>query len=239
MAVRSSRTGQSAGEQFWRCTRYPTCRGRREVSAPQAPASTRRRAATAQALFEARSARLRARRRWLPRALGGGAPALRAARDEPAGGHLKGLEESGYVVLHARVLPGGRMRLDHLVIGPTGVYAVEVKAWSGQLAVEGERLYVDGRRRDGITEASARVAATVQDLLVGDLKPLGVQVVPVMCFPRSDAALFSRRVGGVVVTGARGLARSIREGDAVLDLDQVLALAMAADEMLEPASRPA
>lgn len=237
MELRAPRTGASAGQQFWRCTRYPTCRGRRELSAPRPPERARDARATTQAVFERRTAHARARRRWLPRRVRSAVSALRGPGDDPTTSHLKGLEARGYVLLRDRVLPGGRVRIDQLVVGPTGVFAVETRAWPGQLAVENDSLYVDGRRRDGVTDGAARGASAIQDLLVGELKPLGLQVTAVLCFPRSGAMLFSRRVGGVLVTGGRGLSRSIRDGELVLTTEEVLGLALAADEILEPASR--
>lgn len=48
---------------------------------------------------------------------------------------LRKLERSGYRTLHARAIPDSEAQIDHLVIGPTGVYAVDSEKWDKRLAV--------------------------------------------------------------------------------------------------------
>jgi len=53
---------------------------------------------------------------------------------------LKSLEKNGYLVLHARAVPYDDEgvsdgRIDHLVIGPTGVYAIDSEKWDKRLPV--------------------------------------------------------------------------------------------------------
>jgi hypothetical protein len=53
---------------------------------------------------------------------------------------LKGLEKAGYRVLHARAVPrdaegASDGRIDHLVIGPSGVYAIDSEKWDKRLPV--------------------------------------------------------------------------------------------------------
>ncbi|MEV4259606.1 nuclease-related domain-containing protein, partial [Spirillospora sp. NPDC049652] len=53
---------------------------------------------------------------------------------------LKALEKNGYRVLHARAVPRDDEgvsdgRIDHLVIGPSGVYAIDSEAWDKRLPV--------------------------------------------------------------------------------------------------------
>lgn len=57
---------------------------------------------------------------------------------------LKKLERSGYRTLHARAIPGSDAQIDHLVIGPTGVYAVDSEKWDKKLPVRvqmGKKLF--------------------------------------------------------------------------------------------------
>lgn len=235
MELHTPRSGESAGQQFWRCTRYPTCRGVRDL----AVARSRDRSAagpTAQQRFDKERVRAWTQRRRLLPAVRGAVAALRggAGRERRAETHLKGLEENGYVLLHDRLLPGGRASIDHVVIGPTGVFVVETKSWQGQLAVESDRLFVDGRLRDGAADKILRAAADVQSLLVGELRPLGVTVVPIVCFHRTDLPVFKGTVRGVAITGGRGLLRAIRDAVPTLSPEAVQELALAADDMLEP-----
>lgn len=53
---------------------------------------------------------------------------------------LKALQRSGYLVLHARAVPRDDEgvsdgRIDHLVIGPSGVYAIDSEKWDKRLPV--------------------------------------------------------------------------------------------------------
>jgi len=53
---------------------------------------------------------------------------------------LRGMEKSGYRTLHARAVPKDEDgvsdgQIDHLVIGPTGVYAVDSEKWDKRLPV--------------------------------------------------------------------------------------------------------
>lgn len=48
---------------------------------------------------------------------------------------LKKLERSGYRTLHARAIPGSEAQIDHVVVGPTGIYAVDSENWDKRLPV--------------------------------------------------------------------------------------------------------
>ncbi|MGW0803602.1 nuclease-related domain-containing protein [Nonomuraea sp. NPDC002799] len=57
---------------------------------------------------------------------------------------LRKLERSGYRTLHARAIPGSEAQIDHLVVGPTGVYAVDSEKWDKRLPVRvqmGKKLF--------------------------------------------------------------------------------------------------
>ena len=54
------------------------------------------------------------------------------------------LAPSGYISLHGRMIPGTESVIDHLVIGPAGVYAVGSQRWDRRLpvrATQGGQLY--------------------------------------------------------------------------------------------------
>src|SRR4051812_25654351 len=46
---------------------------------------------------------------------------------------LRRLERKGFVVLHDRALPGMRANIDHVVVGPSGVFTVETKNVAGRV----------------------------------------------------------------------------------------------------------
>jgi hypothetical protein len=49
---------------------------------------------------------------------------------------LAGLERQGWAVLHDLAVPGSRANLDHLVIGPGGVFVIDSKQYRGRLQVD-------------------------------------------------------------------------------------------------------
>ncbi len=58
---------------------------------------------------------------------------------------LARLRREGYFALDARAIPNSREFIDHLVIGPSGVYAIDSEKWDAKLPVRtlnGKRLYL-------------------------------------------------------------------------------------------------
>jgi hypothetical protein len=169
-------------------------------------------------------------------ALGGHATSSRPAALPAVAGslHLAGLVEHGAVSLHSRRTRSGRRWIDHLIVAPSGVYVVEDRTWSGQVAVSDEWLYVDGRARSGVPEAVRRTAEAVQLELAEEL-PLGLGVTPVLCLPAANATWRPLSVHGVAVFTARGLPRHVRQAEPLLGRDTIVRLALAADRLLEHA----
>lgn len=74
---------------------------------------------------------------------------------------LRRLERGGYRTLHARAIPGSEAQIDHLVVGPTGVYAVDSEKWDKRLPVrvqQGKKLFhgpfdMKGRLKEASWEA--------------------------------------------------------------------------------------
>jgi len=71
--------------------------------------------------------------------------------EQPAGeqrtaGVLAGLGREGYLVLHAVPL-SPRKDIDHPVIGPTGIHAINTKASSYEVTAKADAVYADGYRQ--------------------------------------------------------------------------------------------
>jgi hypothetical protein len=57
---------------------------------------------------------------------------------------LARLRRAGYFALDARPIPNSREFIDHLVVGPTGVYAIDSEKWDAKLPIRtwnGKKLY--------------------------------------------------------------------------------------------------
>jgi hypothetical protein len=95
-------------------------------------------------------------------------------------GQLRKLERSGYRTLHARAIPGSEAQIDHLVVGPTGVYAVDSEKWDRRLPVRvqmGKKLFHGPfDKKERLTEA--RWEATQAGELISKAFGREITVVP-------------------------------------------------------------
>jgi hypothetical protein len=56
-----------------------------------------------------------------------------------------------YVLINDLVLPNGRGNIDHLVVGPNGIFVIETKNYSGRIKCVGDQWFVNGRRRKSVS----------------------------------------------------------------------------------------
>lgn len=103
-----------------------------------------------------------------------------------------------WTVFHDVHWPGrSRANIDHLVVGPGGVFVIDAKNWSGSMQVRDGVLRQNGYRRDSAIESAKAAAAAVASLAPS--LPSSA-VVPVLCFT-GDAAT-DGALGGVVLCSA-------------------------------------
>jgi hypothetical protein len=115
--------------------------------------------------------------------------ALRLARDgeKAVGQYLEMLRELGYRVFHD--IPGKNFNLDHVIIGPKGIFTIETKTFSkpvigkANVYFDGTSINVNGYKpeRDPIVQALAQ-ASWLSDL-VKDSTGHKHSVKPVVVFP--------------------------------------------------------
>ncbi|HEX7071392.1 MAG TPA: NERD domain-containing protein [Rhodothermales bacterium] len=153
--------------------------------------------------------------------------------------HLDGLADAGFIVFHDRRVPGYGGNLDHVAIGPTGVWAIETKSWTGKVEIDGSQLMVRGHPRDKAVDQVFREATAVQIALGEALSRLGVTVTPVLCLHRARMPFFAKAVQGVRIASGKQLVGILRTGEARLTPEQVQALAREAEQILKPALRRA
>jgi hypothetical protein len=70
-----------------------------------------------------------------------------------------------YVLLNDLVLPNGRGNVDHLVIGPNGLFLIETKNYSGRIKCFGDKWYINGRPSKSVSRQAKRNAMVVKDHL--------------------------------------------------------------------------
>jgi hypothetical protein len=154
--------------------------------------------------------------------------------DNASVGHFDSLVEYGFVVLESRLVPHTRAHVDNLLIGPSGVFAVERKPWPGQVVTTSDSVFVDGRERVGAPDQVLRAASALDQTLDYELKPLGATVKPALLFEGASNKQFEGTIGKVMVGGTRGLPKVIRgHADPILGPETIVRLAVAADRLLE------
>lgn len=148
------------------------------------------------------------------------------------------LTVSGWHVLHDRRLPHGG-NIDHLVIGPAGVFVLDAKAWSQPAKIDASgRLSVGRYSKRADVDRLVAAAATVEAALrvAGNEAPVsGILVVTGEI--ESDAAV--RLPEGVLVSGLEQLVQTLRGAPAPADQAAVDNLAAIVAAAFPPAERVA
>jgi hypothetical protein len=103
-----------------------------------------------------------------------------SAGEERLAAVLDELCSEGYHHLADRSMPDSKANIDHLLVGPGGVFVIDAKAWSGQLHVSDGTLRQDDRPRVHEVEAARTTAKIVAAALAGS--PTKIDVRPALCF---------------------------------------------------------
>ena len=107
-----------------------------------------------------------------------------AEGEEAVAAALAELPAGTWTVFHDVKWPGRRYaNLDHIVVGPPGVFVIDSKNWSGRVAVKDGVLRQNGRSRENDVASAAEAGLAVAGL-VPLLEPHFVH--PVLCFVRDD-----------------------------------------------------
>jgi hypothetical protein len=146
---------------------------------------------------------------------------------------LDPLQWHGWVVLHDLAVPGSRANVDHLVIGPGGVFVIDSKDYRGRLQLDGS-----GRLWHGRYSLSATLLAVdfEADRAAQALVDPEVVVVPIVAVHGAQVPWGKVVVNGVPVVAARRLPSMLRSLPAVLSPERVAALADQARIGFHPAA---
>lgn len=125
------------------------------------------------------------------------------------GEELEKLHKDGFHVFHDWY--SGRGNVDHFVVGPQGVFAIETKAWTGEISCKGGEILKDGRPPVGKNPIKqARGEAADVNKLIESSRGVNLWVSPVPCFSRAELRCYGR-VEGVELVDIGGLRRLILE----------------------------
>jgi hypothetical protein len=145
-----------------------------------------------------------------------------AAGEQRTARLLSPLERQGWVVLHDLAVPGSRANIDHLVIGPGGVFVIDSKQYRGRL-----QLDLSG----GLWHGRYSLAPTLQavsfeaDQAARVLPNPGVVVVPIVAVHGAQVPWGKVVMNGVPIVPAWRLPSMLRQLPAVLEPERVAALA--------------
>ena len=114
----------------------------------------------------------------------------------------------------------GRVHVDHVVVGPAGVFAVETKYWRGKVTIEEGHILVDGQLPNRAPLAQVqREAARVK----AELAKTGWigSVTPVLAFASNTFQAHIAELNGVVVLNASEISNSFSTERVVLPPDEL------------------
>jgi Nuclease-related domain len=135
---------------------------------------------------------------------------------------LAPLERHGWSVLHDLVVPGSRANIDHLVIGPGGVFVIDSKQYRGQLQLDPSGRLWHGRYP---LAPALRAVSFEADQAAQVLPDPGVPVVPIVAVHGAQVPWGKVVTDGVPVVPARRLPSMLRQLPAVLGPERVADLA--------------
>jgi Nuclease-related domain len=145
-----------------------------------------------------------------------------AAGERRTAALLKPLERHGWAVLHDLAVPGSQANIDHLVIGPGGVFAIDSKQYRGRL-----RLDPSGRLWHGryLLAPALRAASWEADQAAKLLPDPGMAVVPIVAVHGAQVPWGKVVIDGVPIVPARRLPSMLCQLPVVLGPERVAWLA--------------
>ena len=155
-----------------------------------------------------------------------------AAGEAETATHLEALRAQGWVVFHDVRWPGRpRANIDHIAVGPGGVFVIDSKNWAGSIAVRDDVLLQNGRRRESAVVGAGEAALAITGIL-GNLPATGV-----LCFVRDEAVAGWAR--DVMVCSTSTLADMLTSRPQVLHPSAVARVAGQLSSRLSSATQPA
>jgi hypothetical protein len=135
---------------------------------------------------------------------------------------LDPLERHGWAILHDLAVPSSQANLDHLAIGPGGVFVIDSKQYSGRLQLDSSGRLWHGRYPLAPT---LRAASFEADQAAQVLPDPGVAVVPIVAVHGAQVPWGKVVTDGVPVVAARRLPGMLRQLPTVLGPERVTGLA--------------
>jgi hypothetical protein len=106
---------------------------------------------------------------------------------------LAALPADDWTLFHALRRPDASGEvIDHVAVGPTGVFVIDTASWAENVQVRRDVLRHNGKLRDRALDPVSAAAEALAGLLEEEVRRI---VQPVVCFPREDKIMgWGRRV---------------------------------------------
>jgi hypothetical protein len=162
------------------------------------------------------------------------------------GRRLDALSDRGVIALHDRRIPRSISNIDHIAIGPTGLYVIDTKRYQGARIKKAQlgsifspgppQLIVHGRNCTNLVSATARQRDVVAVALRGLPEAQDVPIVRMLVFVDSDWSLFTSafEVDGVWIGPPKQMARVVSQRGP-LDSETIRTIAGQLANSLKPA----
>lgn len=145
------------------------------------------------------------------------------------------LDGAGWVVLNDRYKSArSPANLDHVVVGPAGVFVIDAKNWSGRIALDDRGLACRGWRKDEELRSAGADAELVRQL-AEPVAP-GLPVTGVLAFVQDPGLVAPVDHGGAVLLHAPQLLTWLTSLPRVLSPQQVHQVGSTLDTALPPRS---
>jgi len=145
---------------------------------------------------------------------------LGAQGEKAVGQFLERLRQGGYEVFHD--IPTAEFNIDHVIVGPAGVFMVETKTWrkrgGARISFDGERLLLEGRSPDRDPLIQCRAQATWLSRQIEEGTGFRASVRPVLLFPGWYIESTQGAHRDIWVLEPKALPAFIEKEPAVLDL---------------------
>jgi len=162
-----------------------------------------------------------------------------AAGEDRLGELLAPLTWAGHVLLTDLGIPKRSSNIDAVVIGPSGVWVIDAKNWSGRVDVTRGELRQNGWPRRREVDGIGRQMQTVRSALVESGFPDGsFPIGALLCLTGQATVLQPHNVNGVTVIGASGLVSFLVESPPICDEGWVSSAAGWISYQLRPRTDP-
>jgi hypothetical protein len=130
---------------------------------------------------------------------------VKGARGEELVARSLALLPESFTVFHGiaahsqTLIPQGGSDLDHVVVGPTEIFVIETKNWSGTITIENGELVCDGEPPSRPPLDQVKDATTALRTRLRSVVEAEIEIIPILCFASGRLPAGQQGAAGVLV----------------------------------------